>query len=63
MLILTRRPGERLIIGEAISVLITEVKGKDVRIGIEAPKEISIFRDELYSNIISEVEGKCREDQ
>lgn len=62
MLILTRRPGERLIIGEAISVLITEVKGKDVRIGIEAPKDISIFRDELYSNIISEVEGKCRED-
>lgn len=62
MLILTRRPGERLIIGEAISVLITEVKGKDVRIGIEAPKDISIIRDELYSNIISEVEGKCRED-
>ena len=47
MLILTRKPGESLIIGEDIKVTIFSVKGNQVRIGIDAPKDVHIVRDEL----------------
>ncbi len=48
MLILTRRPGERLCIGENIVVTILAVKGTQVRIGIAAPRDIAIDREEIY---------------
>ena len=47
MLVLTRKLGERIVIGEDITVTILEVQGNRIRLGIEAPKEILITREEL----------------
>ena len=47
MLIITRRPGERVMIGDDIVVAVIDVKGSNVRIGIDAPREIAVFREEL----------------
>lgn len=55
MLILTRKPGETLIIGDDIKVSVLGVKGGQVRIGIEAPNDVSIHREEIYDKILAEV--------
>ena len=52
MLVLTRRGGEGIVIGEKMTITILEVRGTQVRIGIEAPKEVSIYRKELYLDIV-----------
>jgi carbon storage regulator len=54
MLALTRRPGERIIIGNDIVLTVVEVKGETVRIAIDAPRNISIFRGELHDSIVQE---------
>jgi carbon storage regulator len=54
MLILTRRIGEKLIIGDEISVTILDVKGSQVRIGVHAPDDVSIHREEIYNRIQAE---------
>ncbi|MCO6545900.1 MAG: carbon storage regulator CsrA [Gilliamella sp.] len=51
MLILTRRVGETLIIGDDVVITILGVKGNQVRVGINAPKEVSIHREEIYNKI------------
>jgi len=54
MLILTRRVGETLMIGNDISVTVLGVKGNQIRIGVNAPKEVAVHREEIYQRIQSE---------
>jgi carbon storage regulator len=54
MLILTRRLGEGIQIGEGITVKVVDVKGKHVKIGITAPNELPIYREEIYERIQAE---------
>jgi len=51
MLILTRRVGETLMIGDAVTVTILGVKGNQVRVGINAPKDVAVHREEIFQKI------------
>ena len=60
MLVLTRNLGERLFIdGKLITISVEAIKGNQIRIGIEAPKEISIHREEVYERI--QAPNKCKQ--
>jgi carbon storage regulator len=54
MLILTRKIGEQVAIGDRIKIFIVDIKGKQVRLGIEAPQETPIYRHEIYQKIHAE---------
>lgn len=54
MLILTRRVGEKILIGDNVSIAVLAVRGNQVRIGIEAPSEVSVHREEIYHRIQQE---------
>jgi len=57
MLILTRRVGETLMIGDEVTVTVLGVKGNQVRIGVNAPRDVSVHREEIYDRIKRENEG------
>ncbi|TQV65435.1 MAG: carbon storage regulator CsrA [Halothiobacillaceae bacterium] len=57
MLILTRRIGEVLRIGDDVSITVLGVKGNQVRIGIDAPKDVAVHREEIYQRIKREEGG------
>ncbi|MFC7300424.1 carbon storage regulator CsrA [Cognatiluteimonas weifangensis] len=57
MLILTRRVGETLMIGDSVTVTVLGVKGNQVRIGITAPKDVAVHREEIYQRIQRGDEG------
>lgn len=54
MLVLTRKTGQSLIIGDGVEITIVEIKGDQVRIAINAPKEVPVHRKEIYELIIAE---------
>ena len=63
MLILTRRPYEKIMIGDEIIVQITGIDEKQVRIGIDAPKEIPIHREEIYCRIQTQAGNTDKQDE
>jgi carbon storage regulator len=54
MLILTRRVGETLVIGDDVNVTVLGVRGNQVRLGVDAPKEVAVHREEIYQRIQNE---------
>ncbi|MEZ5542710.1 MAG: carbon storage regulator CsrA [Pseudomonadota bacterium] len=58
MLILTRRVGETLMVGDDISITVLGVKGNQVRIGVNAPKNVAVHREEIYTRIKDEQSKK-----
>ena len=57
MLILTRRVGETLMIGDEVTVTVLGVKGNQVRIGVNAPRDVAVHREEIYERIKREQAG------
>ena len=62
MLILTRRIGETLVVGDDVTITVLGVKGNQVRIGVNAPKHVSVHREEIYKRIQQEQQHKSRSD-
>lgn len=61
MLVLTRKIGEQIVIGDDIKIKIVEIKGKQVRIGIEAPRNVAVNREEIYKQKTADKEVDTEE--
>ena len=59
MLILTRRVGERLMIGDDVIVTVLGVRGNQVRIGVDAPKNVAVHREEIHMRIMKNTAAKA----
>jgi carbon storage regulator len=57
VLIITRRPGEKIVLGDEITVTVMEVSGQTVRLGIDAPKSLPIYREEIWAAVKQENEA------
>jgi carbon storage regulator len=62
MLVLTRKPGQSIMIGDGVEVQVLSVAGEKVRLGITAPRDVSIFRNEVYDRIESENNAAAAEE-
>jgi carbon storage regulator len=62
MLVLTRKPGQSIMIGDGVEVQVLSVAGEKVRLGITAPRDVSIFRHEVYDRIESEANERREEE-
>jgi carbon storage regulator len=60
MLIITRRPGERLVLGDDIRIEVIEVAGNTVRLGVDAPRSLPVYREELWAAVKQENEAAAK---
>ena len=60
MLVIARKPGERICLGDDITVTVLEINGSSVRLGLEAPREVQIFRHEIWLAIKAENQAAAR---
>lgn len=67
MLVLNRKKGESIFVGDNIQIMVVDVQGDNIKIGIEAPREVAIYREEIYKEIVSSnleaARGKPGKDQ
>jgi len=63
MLVLTRKPGQSIMIGDGVEVQVLSVAGEKVRLGITAPRDVSIFRNEVYDRIEAEQSARAPEEE
>ena len=57
MLIITRRPGERIMLGDDVRIHIMEIVGNSVRVGVEAPRSVPVYREEIWTAVKEENEA------
>jgi len=60
MLIITRRPGEKIVLGDDIVVTVIEISGQTARIGIDAPQAVPVYREEIWEAVREENEAAAR---
>ncbi len=60
MLVLTRKIHQSIVIGDAVEVVVLEVRGEQVRLGIRAPKDVAVHRKEIYDQIVEENKGAAQ---
>ncbi|MCY3604148.1 MAG: carbon storage regulator CsrA [Gammaproteobacteria bacterium] len=63
MLILTRRSGEAVIVGDNVRIAVLDIRGNQVRLGVEAPREVTVHREEVYQRIVEEQGSAAGEDE
>ena len=62
MLIITRRPGERIMLGDDVRIHIMEIVGNNVRVGVEAPRSVPVYREEIWTAVKEENEAAAAAD-